>query len=200
VSEPQAGGWCLVRERWPDTASRELTMRRYLTTPERAEYERCNPRVQRTWLLGRIAAKDAARYRLWRLGAGPIFPAELRVGNDDQGRPWICGPGVEPLAVSLAHTGGLGVAIVRPGASGGSGGVGIDIERVGAAGPATESAALTPEERDLLERLSGRGPAGSARGMWLTRFWTAKEAVGKAEGTGLAGHPQQFVVAEAHVT
>ena len=36
--------------------------------------------------------------------------------------------------------------------------------------------------------------------MWLTRFWTAKEAVGKAEGTGLAGRPRQFVVTAADGT
>src|SRR5207302_1961147 len=125
---------------------------------------------------------------------------ELRVGNDDQGRPWIQSPGGEPLAVSLAHTGGLGVAIVRPGGSGGPGGVGIDVERVGAAGPATESVALTPEERDLLEGLCRGRAEGDARTLWLTRFWTAKEAVGKAEGTGLGGRPRQFVVAETEGT
>jgi phosphopantetheinyl transferase (holo-ACP synthase) len=29
---------------------------------------------------------------------------------------------------------------------------------------------------------------------WLTRAWAAKEAVGKAEGSGLAGRPKDFAI------
>ena len=32
------------------------------------------------------------------------------------------------------------------------------------------------------------------RDEWLTRFWSAKEAVGKARGTGLAGNPKGLAV------
>src|SRR5215469_1150254 len=73
------GGWNVVRECWPDTASRELLARRYLNAAERAEYERITPLQQRRWLLGRIAVKDAVRRSLWDRGAGAIFPCELTV-------------------------------------------------------------------------------------------------------------------------
>jgi phosphopantetheinyl transferase len=36
--------------------------------------------------------------------------------------------------------------------------------------------------------------------VWFTRFWTAKEAVSKAEGTGLGGRPQRFEVINATPT
>jgi 3-oxoacyl-(acyl-carrier-protein) synthase/malonyl CoA-acyl carrier protein transacylase len=85
LSRPAPDGWHVVREDWPDTASRELMMRRYLNAAERAEYERHNPLQQRRWLLGRIAAKDAARRELWARGAGPVYPCELTVTEPGTG-------------------------------------------------------------------------------------------------------------------
>ncbi|MGH2718349.1 MAG: 4'-phosphopantetheinyl transferase superfamily protein, partial [Actinomycetota bacterium] len=40
------------------------------------------------------------------------------------------------------------------------------------------------------------GPAGNTElsPLWMTRFWTAKEATSKAVGTGLGGRPQDFEV------
>jgi hypothetical protein len=79
------GGWNVVRERWPDTASREMTMRRYLNAAERDEYEQITPLQQRRWLLGRIVVKDAVRRSLWERGAGAIYPCELTVAETDDG-------------------------------------------------------------------------------------------------------------------
>ena len=193
LGEHQPGGWCLVRERWPDLASLEYTMRRYLNAAERADYHRRNPRAQRTWLLGRIAAKDAARGWLWRHGHRPLFPAEFHVHNHGTGQPWIEGPrDAERLTVSLAHTAGVGVAIVRPSSSAR---VGIDVESVESvrrAADALGAVAFTAAERALLDALSP-GAAGPGP-VLLARVWTAKEAVAKAMGTGLAGRPQAFVV------
>lgn len=199
VGEHQPGGWCLVTDRWPDRASMEHVMRRYLSSAERAEFETRKPRAQRAWLLGRIAAKDAARAWLWQHGGGPLWPAEFRVGNDPSGRPWICrhpSRGSERLSVSLAHTTGMGVAIVRPA---GAASIGIDVESVEAvqsAADAVEAMAFSEDELELLRGLSPAGPAGRSglNPVWTTRFWTAKEAVGKALGTGLAGRPSAFEV------
>jgi phosphopantetheinyl transferase len=113
------------------------------------------------------------------------------MGNDERGRPWIHAPGDEPLAVSLAHTAGFGVAIVRPGAGAR---VGIDIEAVDAAGD-IGNLALTHDEHLLIRRLADEG--GDGQRLWTTRVWTAKEAVAKAEGTGLAGRPHDFAVVDA---
>jgi hypothetical protein len=57
-------------------------MRRYLSGPERAEYEAMTPKAARSWLIGRIAAKDAVRRWLWKRGHGPIWPIEVTLTND----------------------------------------------------------------------------------------------------------------------
>jgi acyl transferase domain-containing protein/phosphopantetheinyl transferase len=199
VAQPQPGGWVLVRERWPDAAARELMARRYLDSAERAAHERRNPRGQRQWLLGRIAVKDAVRQWLWARGAGPLFPVEIHVEADPQGRPYVALPAklgfAGELAVSLAHSGPLAAAIVRPrrrdprpaSEHDAGGGVGIDLEAVAAHGPGMAALAFGAEELALLDRLEPL-PA------WSIRFWAAKEAVAKAEGTGLRGHPHRFAV------
>ena len=194
LSEPRPGGWCVVREQWPDTGSRELIMRRYLCAAERPRYDELTPNTRRAWLLGRIAAKDAVRQRLWELGAGPIYPAEITVDNDDQGRPHATGA-FRATHVSLAHCAGkgrrpgIGVALAGPGP------VGIDIEAVAERDAGTEEIALTPAERALLDER-----AGGDRAALFTRLWTAKEAVAKALGTGLAGRPHDFEVASPAAT
>ncbi|MHC5903675.1 acyltransferase domain-containing protein [Streptomyces sp. S6] len=192
LSELRPGGWTLVHERWPDLASRELIMRNSLGGVERSRYAEHAPRGRRQWLLGRIAAKDAVRRWLWEHGEGPVFPAELRVENDGLGRPYVVGVHgreLPALDVSLAHCAEAGAAIVRPHRPGP--GPGIDIEEITARTPETQSVALGPDELRLLERLEG------SRALWFTRFWAAKEAVAKAEGTGLGGRPREFTVLDA---
>ncbi|KOV57310.1 type I polyketide synthase [Streptomyces sp. MMG1121] len=196
LSTVRPGGWTLVHERWPDLASRELIMCNSLGGAERAAYAERPPRGRRQWLLGRIAAKDAVRQWLWQHGEGPVFPAELRVENDELGRPFVTGVHgrtLPPLDVSLAHRAEAGVAIVRPHSP--HPGPGIDIEEVTARDPATLATALGPAELRLLRGLSADGP--DPQELWFTRFWAAKEAVAKAEGVGFGGRPRDFAVLEA---
>ncbi|MFI5821888.1 beta-ketoacyl synthase N-terminal-like domain-containing protein [Streptomyces rishiriensis] len=196
LSEARPGGWLLLHERWPDLASRELIMRNSLGGAERAEYARHAPRGRRQWLLGRIAVKDAVRQWLWERGEGPVFPAELRVHNDDAGRPYVTGVHgrvLPPLDVSLAHCAEAAVAIVRPHRPGP--GPGIDVEEVVDRAPQAMAAALGADELRLLHRLSAR--TGDGEALWFTRFWAAKEAVAKAEGTGFGGRPRDFAVLDA---
>jgi hypothetical protein len=82
VASPVGEEFVAVEERWSDSASRELMARRYLGASELATYESLNPRDQRAWLLGRIAAKDAVRHRLWSHGHGPLFPIEVPLVDD----------------------------------------------------------------------------------------------------------------------
>ncbi|MEV6051831.1 beta-ketoacyl synthase N-terminal-like domain-containing protein [Streptomyces sp. NPDC052107] len=194
LSQAMPGGWTLVHERWPDLASRELIMRNSLGGAERAEYAERPPRGRRQWLLGRIAAKDAVRQWLWQHGEGPVFPAELRVCNDELGRPYVTGVhgrALPPLDVSLAHRAEAAVAIVRPHTP--RPGPGIDVEEVTERDPATLATVLGPAELRLLRDHGAQG--GEA--VWFTRFWAAKEAVAKAEGVGFGGRPRDFAVLEA---
>ncbi|KQX67912.1 beta-ketoacyl synthase [Streptomyces sp. Root1310] len=196
LSETRPGGWQLLHERWPDLASRELIMRNSLGGAERSQYAQHAPRGRRQWLLGRIAVKDAVRQWLWDQGEGPVFPAELRVHNDEAGRPYVTGVHgrvLPALDVSLAHCAEAGVAIVRPHTPGP--GPGIDIEEVTDRTPQTLAAALGEDELRLLRDLSAG--SGDSEALWFTRFWAAKEAVAKAEGTGFEGRPRDFTVFDA---
>lgn len=196
LSEARPGGWSLLHERWPDLASRELIMRNSLGGVERSQYAEHAPRGRRQWLLGRIAVKDAVRQWLWDHGEGPVFPAELRVHNDEAGRPYVTGVHsrvLPPLDVSLAHCAEAGVAIVRHHTP--DPGPGIDIEEVTDRPPETSATVLGADELRLLRRLSAS--TGGSEALWFTRFWTAKEAVAKAEGTGFGGRPRDFAVLDA---
>jgi phosphopantetheinyl transferase len=159
-------------------------MRRYLNAGERVAYEALNPRAQRHSLLGRVAVKDAVRHRAWDRGHGPIFPGELSVTNDAEGRPRVDGPGADGVSISLAHTEAAGVAIVGSGEP-----VGIDVEAIAPRPESFESTVLTADERSLLGALLAED-----RERWLTAAWCAKEAAAKAAGTGLGGRPGDFPV------
>ncbi|WP_405990162.1 beta-ketoacyl synthase N-terminal-like domain-containing protein [Streptomyces sp. NBC_00986] len=193
LSEARPGGRTLLNERWPDLASRDLIMRNSLSSVERSQYAEHPPRGRRQWLLGRIAVKDAVRQWLWGHGEGPVFPAEIRVHNDESGRPYVTGlhgRTLPPLDVSLAHRAEAAVAIVRPHAPGP--GPGIDIEEVVERPPATLTTALGVEELALMR--AQLAATGESEALWFARFWAAKEAVAKAEGTGFRGRPRDFAV------
>nr|WSY50793.1 polyketide synthase dehydratase domain-containing protein [Streptomyces sp. NBC_00886] len=193
LSEARPGGRTLLNERWPDLASRDLIMRNSLSSAERSQYAEHPPRGRRQWLLGRIAVKDAVRRWLWDHGEGPVYPAEIRVHNDESGRPYVTGlhgRTLPPLDVSLAHRAEAAVAIVAPHSPGP--GPGIDIEEVVERPPTTLTTALGKEELALLRaRLT---TSGESEALWFARFWAAKEAVAKAEGTGFLGRPRDFAV------
>jgi phosphopantetheinyl transferase len=190
IAETEPGGWVCLRERWEDAASREMIARRYLGAPEREEDRTRPPRGRRHWLMGRIAAKDAVRRWLWERGAGPLFPGEVTIVSGERGEPVVSVPGSLPVCVSIAHSGDLAVAIAdaQP--------VGIDVEIVERREGGLERIALTVPESSLLDRLvrDAGGEPQRARAEAFTRFWAAKEAVSKAEGTGLEGRPTRFVV------
>lgn len=189
IGEPQPAGWCLARRRWTDPASQELVMRRYLGAAERVVYEGLPLRARAPWLLGRIAAKDAVRNLLWDGGAGPVFPAEVPVGNDSVGRPLAGGPLARGLRLSLAHKDRVAVALAHR-----THAVGIDVETVTADPDALIRVAVTPGELRLAEALSDREATGLPAA--LTLLWCAKEAAAKAEGTGLGGRPRDWTVAD----
>jgi acyl transferase domain-containing protein/4'-phosphopantetheinyl transferase EntD len=160
---------------------------------ERAHWQALPGRgLRRTeWLLGRMAAKDAVRQFLKDRYGLILCPADVEILPDGNGRPVVHGlwadqiPGV-PL-VSIAHSGGLAVALV-----GGPGeGVGVDVEWLDRMNEHVERMAFTPAEGELLAKL----PAQHTK-EWALRLWCAKEAVSKALGRGLLAGPQSYVVTE----
>ena len=55
------------------------------------------------------------RQWLWERGHGPLFPAELTVHDDGiGGRPLVTGPFETEIAVAVACTDRVGVALARP--------------------------------------------------------------------------------------
>jgi len=172
----------VVREHWRAASARDLVARRYLGERERSEYDALGPRRKRGWLLGRIAVKDAVRSWLWQKRVGAVYPLEIAVGNDPDGRPWVRVPDGTDLTVSLAHKDELALCKVSAEVP-----VGVDIERIEARPQSFAELAFTASELEW---------AGTdERDERLMRLWTAKEATGKALGTGI-GDPRRFEMIE----
>ncbi|MFG2049565.1 beta-ketoacyl synthase N-terminal-like domain-containing protein [Micromonospora sp. NPDC048935] len=196
----QPEGWTMAFDCWTDLVTQGMAARGILGSAAYADYERQPARSRKQWLLGRIAAKDAVRFRLWEDGHSDIYPIELTVGNDPSGRSRVHGrPGrdLRDCDVSLAHCAEIGVAIAKPrdpASPPDAPGVGIDVAEIADHPESTVHFALSDAETALLDSLGGDA---EGRRRWFTRFWAAKEAVSKAEGTGLDGRPRRFAVRNA---
>jgi phosphopantetheine--protein transferase-like protein len=90
-------------------------------------------------------------------------------------------------AVSVSHSHQLAVAIC--GRCEAHQRLGVAVQQIEAKGPDFEGEAFTSHERRLLDSIGN-----PARQEWLTRFWSAKEAVGKALGRGLRHGPQSVII------
>jgi phosphopantetheinyl transferase len=178
VTEAQIAGFDLA-----------LLARHYLHTTEMAQFlaKKALPKRQLEWLLGRIAAKDAARaWRAAQHGGPQLHPAAFAIINDARGQPHLAAwPDALPVPfISIAHCAGQAVALAAAGP------VGIDIEQVVAHDDGFLAAFSSTAERRLLA-----GCAHPEHDTWVTRLWCAKEAMGKRMGSGVDGAPQDF---EAH--
>ena len=142
------------------------------------------------WLLGRCCAKDAIRTLIRRRFGLALYPADIEIIPDAQGRPrvegaWTMKLGVQPV-VSISHSGGSAVALAALDAGQL---VGIDIEAVNPARDGFENLAFSAQEREIVAGLPDH-----QRREWLIRLWCAKEAVGKALGRGLSEGLQSLEV------
>ncbi|MEV8512189.1 beta-ketoacyl synthase N-terminal-like domain-containing protein [Dactylosporangium sp. NPDC051484] len=200
MSLRQPEGWTVAFDRWPDLVSRGLAARGILGARGVAEYERQPAKARKQWLLGRIAVNDAVRSQLWDDGHTDVYPIELTVSNDPNGRPRVHprpGRGYRECDVSLAHVADIAVAIAKPrtpGAPADAAGVGIDVTEITDHPDSTITFALSDSERRLLD---SKVATGEDRWLWFARFWAAKEAAAKAEGSGLAGDPRRFKLVAA---
>lgn len=103
-----------------------------------------------------------------------LRPEDVHIERADRGKPAVADGSVH---FNLSHSGGLVVIAVGPRP------LGVDVERAASAAafPMTAASRLATaaERRALL------GLGGPARAAEVLRFWTRKEAVGKARGLGL---------------
>jgi 3-oxoacyl-(acyl-carrier-protein) synthase/phosphopantetheinyl transferase len=183
VSRVFEAGIALFVDRYDTAILRDYMARRYLSAPEFSEYENLSPRRRRSWLNGRVAAKDAVRLFLGECaGIEIVHPKELRIENASNGAPSVV-PHITDtvpggIRVSIAHKDGFAIALA------GEYPVGVDIERIEVRDENFISLSMHESERQLL---GDENPAVS-----ITRAWVAKEAVAKLQGTGLGGNPKAF--------
>jgi acyl transferase domain-containing protein/phosphopantetheinyl transferase len=171
---------------WPRILASLILSRRERATWSRMEASETR---RRDWLLGRLVAKDAVRLLLKDRHDIQLAAADIDIEADEHGRPRVAEPlqrdlGLE-VVISLSHTGGDAVAVAAE--SGGRLGIGVDMEHLRDRHSGFADAAFDQQECALLEKLPSAGQSE-----WLLRLWCAKEAAGKALGTGLGGSPRNF--------
>ncbi len=161
---------------------RLVTSRITLSPDEIKEFQSMKGHSSRLdeWLFGRIAAKDAIRTAWWQHTGERLFPADIEITPDQNGKP------IGRLRdkqrneretlpeVSISHTDGIMMALAAF-----SPYVGIDIEKIKPRESSFEEIAFDEEERLLLDSF------GQDRNETIARFWCAKEALAKALGRGL---------------
>ena len=166
----------------------------FLSAAERATLARLTFAKRRAdWLLGRWTAKRAVLSYLGDQAACPEgrrfdnstystdvpFAAEAAISivAAPDGAPEVLSPdGPAPAAVSIAHSGGRGLAVAGPRAAV----FGADIETIAPRDPDFLADFFTEREREWVESL------GAADRAWgATLVWSAKEAVLKALRVGL---------------
>jgi malonyl CoA-acyl carrier protein transacylase len=118
ITEPQPGGWNLVRERWPSGAARDFSARRYLSRREREEYESLNLLEQRHWLIKMAIGKDVVRQWLWNGLGTPSYPVEVTLVPDGEHRFRVVSdriPAGHDLCITFSSLDWLAVAVLGDG-------------------------------------------------------------------------------------
>lgn len=115
---------------------------------------------------------------------GAAVPRPLAIGTRPGGKPYLAG--APALGVNWSHAGDWAAAAVA-----GEGiAVGVDVERAGRVPDAVAERFFHPDELAQIARLSSEKEKTAAR----SRIFSAKEAVLKATGEGLAGGMESFAV------
>jgi 4'-phosphopantetheinyl transferase len=148
-----------------------------LTAAERARHDRLRRDADRDrFATGRALARNALAAELGLDPDAVRLRAQCPTCGGPHGKPSLPGAPAD-LDFSIAHAGDRVLVAVARGAP-----VGIDVEQVGETGDlaAEQAGVLTRAERDVL----GATPA-DLRAAAFFAYWTRKEAVLKALGTGL---------------
>jgi phosphopantetheinyl transferase len=139
------------------------------------------------WLLGKAAAKEAVRMLLKDRHGLNVWPADIEIDTDRDGRAIVSGKWAHviggPPLVSVSHSQGVVAAAAADRSS--YKGIGIDIEVLRATGNGLDDLAFCQEELALIKQFSCEDADA-----WRLRLWCAKESVAKSTGKGLLGLPK----------
>lgn len=131
------------------------------------------------WLLGRIVAKEAVGLVLQESYDIDVWPADIEIQENDDGKPMVSGNWInqfaKPPALSLAHTDTMAVALAL--STDTHIDVGIEIADLPFVNDDDLKRRLRPEEQKLITRVGGID-----FDEWLLRLWCAKGAVANAFG------------------
>lgn len=146
------------------------------------------------WLMGRLAAKDAARDWYQRNAGVDLAPADVEIHSDALGKPVLhCAvlPQIRPPSLSIAHSQRWAYAV----AGDSSVDLGLDYQRPDHVN--TEdliTGGFAPPEHVWLQTANA-----ADRTRIALALWAAKEAAAKAAGSGLLGRPQDWHVIAAQL-
>jgi 4'-phosphopantetheinyl transferase len=155
----------------------EADMLSWLSADEIARADRFQfPHLRRRWIAARAGMRSL-------LGAqAGMAPAALTFGTGHNGKPFLRGRD-GPCTFNLSHSEGVGALAVS------SEELGVDVERIGRFHDGVARHHFSPMENMALDGL----PEGQ-RNVAFYRFWTAKEAVLKALGTGFSLASNSFTI------
>ncbi|WP_415326918.1 beta-ketoacyl synthase N-terminal-like domain-containing protein [Chryseobacterium sp. MMS23-Vi53] len=181
LSEEIAPEVFFFHQAYSRVASWDFILKRYFNQTEKQHHQALLPNKRKSYMVSRVAVKDAVRNLLKKEKNHPCFPITFEVGKDEVGKPFLIGDATKDIHISLAHKGKDAVGIAKSGKP-----VGIDMEVMEERSSGFYDLVFTDNELALLK--------GKDQAEWTTKFWVAKEAYGKFVGTGLKGNPKNFEV------
>lgn len=181
LSEEVAPEVFFFHQAYSRVASWDFILKRYFNQTEKQHHQTLLPNKRKSYMVSRVAVKDAVRNLLKKERNHPCFPITFEIASDEVGKPYVIGDSTKDIHISLAHKGKDAVGIAKSGKS-----VGIDMEIIEERSSGFYDLVFTDNELALLK--------GKDQAEWTTRFWVAKEAYGKFVGTGLKGNPKRFEV------
>ncbi|WP_443945527.1 beta-ketoacyl synthase N-terminal-like domain-containing protein [Pedobacter sp. AW1-32] len=184
LSTEVAPGIFMFSNAYSRVVSWDFILKRYFNQTEKQHHQNLLPNKRRTWMISRVAAKDAIRHLLNTQKQQACYPITFEIYSDEYRKPYVKGGLTEGIQLSIAHKGTDAVATAKFDAP-----VGIDIELIEERSPAFFDLVFNDVELALLK--------GRDQKEWATRFWVAKEAYGKYLGKGLQGNPKAYTVSAA---
>lgn len=181
LSEEIAPEVFFFHQAYTRVASWDFILKRYFNQTEKQHHQTLLPNKRKSYMVSRVAVKDAVRNLLKKEKNHPCFPITFEVGKDEVGKPYLIGDSTKDIHISLAHKGKDAVGIAKNGKP-----VGIDMEIMEERSSGFYDLVFTDHELALLKEKD--------QAEWTTKFWVAKEAYGKFVGTGLKGNPKNFEV------